>query len=237
MPTISEAARMIQREIDRPRTRLTDATLASLVHDFSDGTAAWLTGSTAWLPAVYGIDPDPNGDLDVVFATQAACDRFVRGTLAVLNSVRPQGCKPYTLKTTARGGARILHPDGSHVIDAWALGECESIGELLLAYPDVGDHIKCAFYISKNPSVGCLFRLIGQKKAEAIKATNGRWDSIFKGISQAKATGYPGALDGTAGDPPEIVSKATELPPQIYGNILAGLADTAPTIPAPLKKS
>lgn len=130
-----------------------------LMRRFAPNEPAWLTGSTVWLPAVFGDPPVPNGDFDLVFSDALACKLFIQGTVDQLNSVLPPGQAEYAITNTRFNGARILHPDGSGVMDVWHLADNESIGELLLAYP--GDtHIKCAYYLSENPSSGCLFRLV-----------------------------------------------------------------------------
>jgi len=137
---------VIQLILDRRTERLTRANLSSLVLDFARGTPAWITGSTVWLPALFGMVPDPDGDLDVVFATQEACDRFVRGTLAVLNVVRPG----HRATRNARGGRRILSPQGAQLIDAWSLEGFDSIENMLLAYPATHLLIEMLFGVSQR---------------------------------------------------------------------------------------
>ncbi len=166
MPSIMDAAKMIQKIVDRPQNRLGDASVGSLVELFSDGTPAWLTGSTVWLPAVFGDNPVQDGDFDIVFSSKESCARFVAGAVGELNRRIPTDHKKFEAGTNALGGSRILHPDGKGVIDAWFLGENESIAELVMAYPG-GSHYKCAYYISRSPNPGCLFRLVNVSEEKA----------------------------------------------------------------------
>lgn len=159
MPSIADAAKMIQKTVDRPWQRLGDASIGSLVELFGDGTPVWLTGSSVWLTAVFGMPPDYGGDFDVVFSTKEATEKFVKGALSELNSRLPPGYKGFEATTNALGGSRILHPDGKGVIDAWHLGDNESIAELIMAYPG-GIQNRCAYYISKNQLPSNLIRIV-----------------------------------------------------------------------------
>lgn len=197
MPSVADAARMIQRTVDHKWARLGDASIGSLVMKFSEGSPAWLTGSSVWLSAVFGLPPDLSGDLDVVFADRNALERFTNGVVKELNRRLPDDMPGrYELSVNALGGARILHPDGRGVIDAWHLGDNESIGELVMAFPG-GDHVHCAYYISQSPSSGCLFRIVDVPKSfEKMKRPTPSYYGaptpvIFGTVTQAKDS-YPG---------------------------------------------
>jgi hypothetical protein len=215
MPTISVAAKAIQKGVvDKPWIRLGDASIGSLIEMFNDGSPVWLTGSSVWLPAVFGMEPDFSGDFDVVFSSREATERFVSGAVAELNRRIPKDHKQFEAVTNKLGGSRINHPDGNGVIDAWFMGENESIAELVAAYPG-GAHIRCAYLVSRHHSAGNLFRLIDEKlfgeddypyKAVAMdddddcsyygaskrtkKPKVKTYDSIFSAI--AKSDPYPG---------------------------------------------
>lgn len=162
MPTVAVAAKAIQKGVvDKPWIRLGDASIGSLIELFGDGSPVWLTGSSVWLPAVFGMEPDFSGDFDVVFSTKEATERFVNGAVAELNRRIPKGHKQFEAVTNKLGGSRINHPDGEGVIDAWFTGENESIAELVAAYPG-GAHIRCAYLVSRHHTPGNLFRLIDE---------------------------------------------------------------------------
>ncbi len=181
MPSIGDAAKKIQNIVDRPQNRLGDASIGSLVELFSAGSPAWLTGSTVWLPAVFGDDPVRDGDFDIVFYNKEATAKFVAGVLGDLNRRAPVGHR-FDSTTNALGGTRITHPDGKGVIDAWHLGDNESIAELIEAYPGAR-HYKCAYQISKNPTAGNLLRLV--KRSEE-KESDQNWLSDLDSRLKAK---------------------------------------------------
>ena len=187
MPDVATAAKQIQRILDRPDVRLGDASIGSLIELFSDGTPVWLTGSNVWLPAVYGESP-VGADYDVVFSDPTAADRFVKGVVAELNRRVPSGAGKYTLGATIFGSGRIFHPDGKGVIDAWTLGDNDSICETLMSYPE--PHQRCAYYVSRSPSPGCVFRIANDGQAQRLKKS-----SIFGRISQAATNNYPGRAE------------------------------------------
>jgi hypothetical protein len=157
LPDAATSVSMIQREVlDRPDTRLTDMSIGQLVLSLSDGTPAYLTGSNVWFRAVFGGVPGCTGvcrrridkrrfgsmhclcsqlDYDVVFAAKDAAERFIKGCLSLLNARLPSGTE-FTRTDNSFGNGRIVHPDGSAIIDAWHLEEGESIAELLLGYPE-----------------------------------------------------------------------------------------------------
>ncbi len=203
MPSVAEAAKMIQRTVNRPWPRLEDTSIGELVETCGDGTPAWLTGSMVWLTAVFGMPPDVNGDFDVVFSTKESAAKFVHGAVCVLNGLLPQGHKKFEASTNALGGSRIVHPDGKHVIDAWCLGDNESISELIMAYPG-GVHNRCAYYLSRTPSPGCLFRIVtvneekermdNSSYAGKKPAAPSLLGSLLSGISRARSS-YPGDID------------------------------------------
>lgn len=188
LPNVSDVTRMIIKMMNRPDIRLADHSIASLWETFGDGTPAWITGSNVWMPAVYGVGLAEPADYDVVFMTPEGCDRFVKGALSELNRRLPPGTKQYTLGQSKFGSHRILHPDGRGIIDAWSLGSSESIGEVLMTYPH--PYQRAAFLLSRSPSPGCLFRVVG----EFVSARDEKQSvGIFGRIAQASGGGYPGA--------------------------------------------
>ncbi len=186
LPDMAASAKRIQKIVDRPSNRLGDISIGQLAEMFSDGTPAWLTGSTVWLPAVFEKDPDRDGDYDVVFSSKASAERFVNGTLFELNRRAPKG-QEFRTVVNALGGIRILHPDGEGVIDSWFLEEDESIHELLMAYPrHTGDHIRCAYHLTRSPSAASLIRIVKDPEGRSRQ----KEESLFKSIGRAKMTSY-----------------------------------------------
>jgi len=193
LPDVSTAAALVYDVVHRRNNRLADASLGELVELFSDGTPAWLTGSSCWLPTVFGMPPDRGNDLDVVFSSRLACERFVKGAVAELNRRAPKD-QEFQVLTNKLGGSRIVHSDGQHVIDAWYLGEGESIAELVMAYPkETGEHVRVAYQISRNPNAGCLTRIVkvGETKTSY---TRGIIDKIVKPLGGRKKKGSLEAL-------------------------------------------
>ncbi len=189
LPDIAATAKKIQKIVDRPSNRLGDISIGQLAEMLSDGTPAWLTGSTVWLPAVFDQDPDRDGDYDVVFSSRASAELFVRGALTELNRRAPKG-QEFKAVTNALGGSRILHPDGEGVIDAWYVEEGESIHELLMAYPrHTGDHIRCAYHLTRSPSAASLIRIVKTPDERIAQ----KEESLFARIGKAKVTSYYGA--------------------------------------------
>lgn len=162
MPSIEKATKNIVYLLDKPRERLLGKSVSELVNTFSDGTAKWLTGSTVWLPAVFD-QVDENTDIDIVFASKDAAERFIVGALNNLPG--------YTRTTNTWGSGRILHPDGAHVIDAWSLEDDESIEELLLTYPN--DYQRCAYFITWGGSSPAYLTRIIKKRTRIRQAQGG----------------------------------------------------------------
>ena len=163
LPDHDTAFRHILKVINTPRVRLYDLCIDALVENYCDGSPCWLTGSNVWMPAVFGMDPDPNADFDIVFETQNACDRFTDGVLKSLSGFS------FTKGESGFGATRILHPDGKGVIDAWAIPG-HSIAELLVGYQD--NYQRAAFSMSRSPTAGSLTRLV--RPIEWPQRTRGR---------------------------------------------------------------
>lgn len=202
LPSTTDACRKIKAAVDRSNTRLADLSLAKLVTYEHGGEPAWLTGSTVWMPAVFGQEPDREGDFDVVFSSRAATKAFSDRAVAELNQRAPRG-KRFTTATNKLGGTRICHPDGEGVIDAWHLEEGESIAELVMAYPThTGVHIRCAYLLTGAADPSSLLRIV--RSLDSRKTTYPRPDSgdvqtspygnIFKNLEKAKIapSSYPG---------------------------------------------
>lgn len=150
MPSIEDATKNITFLMDIPRPQLGGYAISQLVNEYSDGTPKWLTGSTVWLPAVFG-EVDKNTDLDIVFQTKNALDIFIHGVEASLPG--------YTVTQNGNQGKRVIHPNGEHVIDAWHLETDESIAELLMAFPN--PYQRCAFFMTwTGSSLGYLTRIV-----------------------------------------------------------------------------
>lgn len=172
LPDTGNAVRMIQREVlDRPDTRLTDLSIGQLILDLNDGTPAYLTGSNVWLRSVFGGVPGcpeicrrasdclcSRLDYDVVFSSDAATERFLTGTLWILNRRIPEGHAPFVRDTNSFDNGRIRHPNGEAIIDAWSLDPGESIGELLMGYPEA--YQRSALHVSQHITAGSLFRIV-----------------------------------------------------------------------------
>lgn len=166
MPTLDQATKNIVYLMDKPRARLKGYCISELVNTYADGSPKWLTGSTVWLPAVFN-QVDENTDLDIVFSSKDAAERFIVGALGVLPG--------YTRAANTWGSGRILHPDGTHVIDAWALEDDESIEELLLTYPN--DYQRCAYFMTwSGASPAYLTRII--KKRTRIRQAAGGYGRV-----------------------------------------------------------
>jgi len=176
LPDQEQAARLIEKFVNAPRVVLGDATLRNLIETYSDGTPVWLTGSSVWMPAVFSMDPPSDNDYDLVFSTQAACDRFVNGFMAEMNARVPG----FTYKKGASqfGATRIFAPDNSSrvrslgnifaqiqagakgIVDAWALEPGESIAEVLMSYKE--NYQRCAYLMNRSVagSAGALTRIV-----------------------------------------------------------------------------
>lgn len=190
LPNVTDIAKMIQRAIERPDIRLGDYSIGQLLEELGDGTPAWLTGSNVWMPAMFGEALDPPGDYDVVFATQEAATRFAERAVSVLNHRIPATAGEYRITDNKFGSGRITHPDGKHVIDAWSLGDSETIGEVLMSYPR--PYQRAAYYVSRNPSPGCVFRIAPGSGDEIVPVPSK--PGIFARISAKKSrSSYPGA--------------------------------------------
>lgn len=183
---IDVASKKIAKFISTPRTRICDSSLQELFESFSDGTPAWLTGSSVWLPAVYNEEPDRDGDMDVIFATQAAAARFLKNVVAELDRRAPAGQR-FVITNNSFGSGRILHPDGKPVFDIWACTDDQTIHEALLQYPADRPEIRCAYLLSRSPTGACLVRMLPQKE----KTAGGIFDGI-RNMPVAKSGGYPG---------------------------------------------
>jgi hypothetical protein len=192
LPSIPESAKRLQRIVDRPQNRLADLSVGCLVELAGDGTPAWLTGSTVWLPAVFSEDPIRDGDFDIVFSSRESTETFVKRALTELNRRAPRG-QEFTVATNALGGSRILHPDGRGVIDAWYVGEDQSIAELLVAYPrHTGDHICCAYLLGRNPTPANLLRIVRIPEGPLVQKPAGLFSKI-RDASPAMSGAYPTA--------------------------------------------
>ena len=149
MPAIDDAVRNIVQLIDMPRNQLQGYSLSQLVNEYSDGSAKWLTGSTVWLPAVFG-EVDKSTDFDLVFQNKDGWQRFCEGVEASLSNVT---------RHNMGNGVRYSLPDGDHIIDAWYLIDDETIGELLLTFPYA--YQRCAYYLTwSGASPAYLTRII-----------------------------------------------------------------------------
>lgn len=149
-----------------------------MVEAYGDGTPVWLTGSTVWMPAVFGLDPPSGNDADLIFSSESACDRFVQGVLSELNRRSPGFT--FTKGTTAFGAARILLPvapgpkrayptaQPPGVIDAWALGPGESVAEILMSY--LHDYQRAAYCMNRSiaGSSGAVTRIARPVKRETF---------------------------------------------------------------------
>lgn len=164
LPSLVDATRSVVYLLDMPRERLGGFSLSQLVNEFSGGGLKWLTGSTVWLPAVFG-KVDTETDLDVVFETKDDCERFCRGVTGVLT---PKG---YFTQDNVWGSRRFMHPDGKHIIDAWALEDDESIAELLLTYPN--DYQRCAFNITWSGSTPAYLTRIIKTRTRIRESASG----------------------------------------------------------------
>lgn len=195
LPDAAQAVRSIQREVlDRPDTRLTDLSIGQLVLELGDGTPIYLTGSNVWYRSVFGGVPGcpevcrratrclcSQLDYDLVLSSEESAEAFVERVLCTLNRRLPSD-RRFTRETNSFGNGRIVHPDGRGIIDAWALGEGESIGELLLGYPEL--HQRSALHVSRSVSAGSLFRIV-RADAELTLVRNDR-------LRRATVTRYPG---------------------------------------------
>lgn len=194
LPDILKTSVEIQRIIDRPDTRLGDASIGALVRKFGRNSPAWLTGSNVWLPAIF--EQQSDSDYDIVFYDPTSAGHFVVGVLGELNRRAPAGAGAYTMGSTGFGSSRIVHPGGKGIIDVWCLGNNESIGELLMGFPHA--HQRCAFYLSENPSPGCLFRLVRPKFFGV---------GLFDRIASSSSTNYPGKIRSEKSPEPMIVKQ------------------------------
>lgn len=193
LPKLQDIAAMIQhRVVDRPDIRLGDYSIGQLVEELGDGTPTWLTGSNVWMPAMFGeMLPEPS-DYDIVFATQAAATRFLDLARYQLNRRLPPDMRTrYELANNKFGSGRLLHPNGTILMDVWSLGDSETIGEVLMGYPHA--YQRAAYYLSRTPSPGCIFR-IANDGSEAREAKDKK-PSIFSRIARSRATStYPGRM-------------------------------------------
>lgn len=211
LPDAEQAVRSIQREVlDRSDTRLTDLSIGQLILDLSDGTPAYLTGSNVWLRSVFGYSSQAclSGkrrcteharqvdcicqerlDYDVVFSSQESAEAFILRFISMMNRRIPKGMD-FVRTENAFGRGRIIHPNGESIIDAWALEPGESIGELLMGFPE--RHQRSALHVSRSVSAGSLFRII-------------RADFDIERMSGARTTAakmrdrYPGRSSGGGG--------------------------------------
>ncbi len=160
MPSITTAANMIQKSLNINNKRLGTLSINQLFYDLHFKGPVWITGSTVWLQAAFGVLPDPDGDFDIVFQHAEDCNLWVKKTLEILNRHIPTNRFQFTLVVTAFGSHRILDPDGKGIIDAWSLHD-ESIAELITSFPG-GPHVRCAYLIdTKSTSTSAnLLRLI-----------------------------------------------------------------------------
>lgn len=179
LPDTEQAVISIQGEVlDRPDIRLTDLSIGQLILDLGDGTPAYLTGSNVWLRSVFGYSSQAclSGkrrctgyarqadcicqerlDYDVVFSSQESSEAFIHRVISTMNRRIPKGMD-FVRTENAFGKGRILHPSGEPIIDAWALEPGESIGELLMGFPE--RHQRSALHVSRSVSAGSLFRII-----------------------------------------------------------------------------
>lgn len=193
MPAPSEVVKLMKKVCERPNTRLADLSVNGIFDCFDRGTAVWLTGSSVWLPASFGEMPERECDLDLVFEDPITLQVWANALLQTLNcrmmgvtSMKefPKGVAGFTVIENKLGGARILHPDGKGVIDMWHLAENQSIAELVSDYPGE-TYIRCAWHLSRSPSVGSLLRLA--KEDVDLRSKRRLFDDEIH-----PASGYPG---------------------------------------------
>lgn len=177
LPDIERAAARIQREaVDRPDRRLADASIGQLVLSLTT-KPAYLTGSNAWLRAIYDAECPAGLDYDVVLSSEAEAQRFIQGCIESLNRRMPESHR-FSTSTTMFGSARIVDPSGVPIIDAWHLDAGESIAELIMGYPH--EHQRAAYLIGVNPGPSGLVRLA--RRAERRMA-----------VGKMRSSGYPGS--------------------------------------------
>jgi len=189
---------MIKREVlDRPDIRLTDLTIGQLILDLGDGTPAYLTGSNVWLRSIFGktvfcdtgkrrCTPHARQvgcacldrlDYDIVLSSKESAEAFIVRMLSTLNRRVPQGHE-FTRSENAFGNGRIVHSAGDPIIDVWHLETGESIGELLLGYPEA--YQRSALHVSHHITAGSLFRIV-RADFDIERAARARRESRYPG--------------------------------------------------------
>jgi hypothetical protein len=192
LPEVNKVLRNLVSVTDHRRTRLMDYSISELVNTFTDGSPVWLTGSSVWLPAVFDT-VEYNTDYDLVFANKDNAQRFIESVLKTLQDAHLKGVDPltasYHLTRNDHGKARIHHPDGEHLIDAWHLDGDETIEELLMSYPN--DYHRAAFFMSWGaPTAAHLTRIVKLRQrhnSPNMQATP--LANLFRDIQPAR-TGY-----------------------------------------------
>ncbi len=179
LPDTEQAVESVRTEaLDRPDIRLADLSIGQLILELSDGSPTFLTGSNVWLRAVFGRSSDvcrsrrrrctehsreidclcqERLDYDVVLSSKESVERFIEGSLSILNSRLPKSHRYLRTRNSFANG-RIIDPSGANIIDAWSLDPGESIGELLMSYPEA--YQRAAIHVGHTVSAASLFRIV-----------------------------------------------------------------------------
>jgi hypothetical protein len=177
LPSLEDSAKLIEHWANAPRMRLGDMSIRQLVESFGDGSPVWLTGSSVWMPAVFLQPPPTDNDIDLIFASASACERFINGVMSELNRRIPG--HTFTRGASALGASRILPPtkerpveegfnwrriaaakESSGLVDAWALQRGESAAEVLMSYKH--DYQRCAYLMDRSMTgkAGAITRIV-----------------------------------------------------------------------------
>jgi hypothetical protein len=117
-------------------------------------------------------------DYDIVLSNDVAAERFILGSLSLLNRRAPKGME-FERTQNSFGYGRIVHPSGQAIIDAWALGPGESIGELLMAYPE--RYQRSALHVGWGATSGSLIRVVCAETKQMTELAVKRHQSRYPG--------------------------------------------------------
>jgi len=148
LPTIAKAIKAFCTWRDEPNPNLMNLTLMNTFGNHSDIDQIWVTGSSAWHPAVYGEPIDRIADIDIIFHDVLTAETWAKMVVDKLNEYTGKTRFKVTMGKNAFGGPKILY-GGNGIIDAIGLEPDETIYERLMTFERL--HERVAFRADARP--------------------------------------------------------------------------------------